>query len=233
MQENTILVGVIPGPKEPKKTINSFLTPLVDDLSKLWEGMILSNGQCSVLVRAALLCSGCDIPAARKTCGFVGHAARMSCSKCLSKFPTSTFGEKPDFTNFNRTQWPPRTNKHHREVAEKYRQAATKVKQKQIESETGIRFSVLLDLPYFDASRMCIIDPMHNLFLGSAKKLMSIWKSDDSILCSSSFTTIQEKVDSFVTTRNMGRLPFKIESGFAGFTAEQWKNWCMYFSLLL
>ena len=185
----------------------------------------------ALLVRAALLCSGCDIPAARKTCGFVGHAARMSCSKCLSKFPTSTFGEKPDFTNFNRTQWPPRTNKHHREVAEKYRQAATKVKQKQIESETGIRFSVLLNLPYFDASRMCIIDLMHNLFLGSAKKRMSIWKSDDSILSSSSFTTIQEKVDSFVTTKNMGRLPFKIESGFAGFTAEQWKNWCMYFSL--
>ena len=47
LQENTILVGVIPGPKEPKKTINSFLAPLVDDLSKLWEGMILSNGQCS------------------------------------------------------------------------------------------------------------------------------------------------------------------------------------------
>ena len=29
----------------------------------------------------------------------------------------------------------------------------------------------------------------------------------------------------------MGHLPFKIESGFAGFTAEQWKNWCLYFSL--
>ena len=34
--------------------------------------MILDHGQnAPVLVRAALLCAGCDIPAARKTCGLV------------------------------------------------------------------------------------------------------------------------------------------------------------------
>ena len=43
----------------------------------------------------------------------------------------------------------------------------TKAKQIEIECETGVHFSVLLNLPYFDAPRMCIIDPMHNLFLGS------------------------------------------------------------------
>ena len=31
--------------------------------------------------------------------------------------------------------------------------------------------SVLLELPYFDAPRMNIVDPMHNLFLGSAKHI--------------------------------------------------------------
>ena len=83
----------------------------------------------------------------------------------------------------------------------------------------------------FNAPRMCIIDPMHNLFLGTAKKIIQMWKDDESILPSGSFAAIQEKVDSFNTTKGMGRLPFKIESGFAGFTAEQWKNWCLYFSL--
>lgn len=32
--ENVILVGVIPGPKEPKYTINSYLTPLILDLNE-------------------------------------------------------------------------------------------------------------------------------------------------------------------------------------------------------
>ena len=34
-------------------------------------------------VRAALLCVSCDLPAAQKTCGFLGHSAKLSCSKCF------------------------------------------------------------------------------------------------------------------------------------------------------
>ncbi len=72
--ENVIVVGVIPGPKEPKKTMNSFLQPLVDELLQLWEGVVMkgANG-INVLVRGALICVACDIPAARKVCGFLGH----------------------------------------------------------------------------------------------------------------------------------------------------------------
>ena len=101
----------------------------------------------------------------------------------------------------------------------------TKAKQIEIERETGVHFSVLLNLPYFDAPRMCIIDPMHNLFLGSdifGKKMKLYYQV---------ILLIQEKVDSFVVPKGLGRLPFKIASGFTGYTAEQWKNWTLYFSL--
>ena len=30
--ENIIVVGIIPGPKEPEKNVNSFLVPLMEDL---------------------------------------------------------------------------------------------------------------------------------------------------------------------------------------------------------
>ena len=40
--ENLLVVGIIPGPKEPKHHINSFLQPLVDDLIDLWDGVILA-----------------------------------------------------------------------------------------------------------------------------------------------------------------------------------------------
>ena len=74
LQENIILVGVIPGPHEPKLHTNSFLAPLVDDLQQLWDGVIMkTESNVPVIVRAALLCVACVIPAARKVCGFVGH----------------------------------------------------------------------------------------------------------------------------------------------------------------
>ena len=170
LQENVILVGVIPGPKEPQLHINSFLNPLVDELHTLWQGipMELNNGM-HVLVRAALLCVGCDIPAARKVCGFVGHRALKGCSKCLLSFPTTTFGEKGDYSNYDRSTWDPRTNVLHGQVARKYQQCNTRSEQPELERTYGIRYSVLIELPYFDASRMCVVDPMHNLLLGTAK----------------------------------------------------------------
>lgn len=74
---------------------------------------------------------------------------------------------------------------------------------------------------------MCIIDPMHNLLLGTAKHMLYVWK-DLGILTSEHFTTIQEKVDSFHSPEDAGRIPTKISSGFS---AEQWRNWTILFSL--
>ena len=66
MQENVILVGVVPGPSEPSLHINTFLAPLVNELKQLWKGVLLKNSfSHPVLTRAALLCCS-DIPAANK-----------------------------------------------------------------------------------------------------------------------------------------------------------------------
>lgn len=46
------------------------------------------------------------------------------------------------------------------------------------------------------------------------------------------FDNIQKKINTFVTPSGMGRLPKKITKGFAGFTAEQFKNWTLYYSLV-
>ena len=35
-----------------------------------------------------------------------------------------------------------------------------------------------------------------------------------------------------VAPMDIGRIPYKIHSGFASFTADQWKNWVNYYSLL-
>ncbi|PKC04556.1 hypothetical protein RhiirA5_295220, partial [Rhizophagus irregularis] len=40
---------------------------------------------------------------------------------------------------------------------------------KRFVKQTGVRWSELFRLPYFDSIRFTIIDPMHCLFLGIAK----------------------------------------------------------------
>ena len=210
--------------------MNSFLQPLVSDLTKLWEGVCMKTANnVSIMVRAGLLCVGCDIPAARKVSGFLGHRATMGCSKCLLPFPTVKFGEKADYSNFDRTEWKQCTNDHHRSQAMKCRSCVTKSDRIEIERASGVRYSCLLELPYFNAPRMCIIDPMHNLLLGTSKMMVEIWKTSG-ILSVKDFAVIQLRVDSFVCPSEVGRVPSKISSSFSGFTAEQWKNWTIYFS---
>lgn len=76
-EENMILVGLIPGPKEPSLNINAFLDPLVEELQALWDGIIMEDSSFlgHQVYRAALLCLSSDIPATRKCGGFVGHGA--------------------------------------------------------------------------------------------------------------------------------------------------------------
>lgn len=67
--DNVILVGLIPGPHEPQRDINPFLEPFVDELLRFWTGVELNVHSFSEqkMIRSALLCVACDLPAGRKT----------------------------------------------------------------------------------------------------------------------------------------------------------------------
>ena len=73
-RNNVVLVGIIPSMKKEPKT-NSFLKPLIDELLIAWtEGFDLKSPMDGSLntYKAALVCVGCDIPAARKVGGVLG-----------------------------------------------------------------------------------------------------------------------------------------------------------------
>lgn len=80
-RENVILFGLIPGPSEPSLTVNTYL---VSDLLSLWDGVLLSvpGTNTKFNFRCALLGVSCDLPAGRKTCGFLSHSANLGCSRC-------------------------------------------------------------------------------------------------------------------------------------------------------
>ena len=44
-----------------------------------------------------------------------------------------------------------------------------------MESSYGVRYLILLSLPYFDPVQYTVVDPMHNLFLGTGKHVMRVW----------------------------------------------------------
>jgi len=233
-RENTIIVGIIPGPKEPKLTMNLFLQPLVDELKEFWKGVVIDCNKHplkSLLIRAAIICCASDIPATRKLCGFVGHAARLGCSKCLKEFPSIIVDGKKrrDYSGYDKETWPVRDLKLHKEKSEEYKNSNTESDQKSIATTFGMRYSCLNELEYFNPIRFSVVDPMHNLYLGTAKHVMNIWKSRG-VLSNSDFQVMEETVSCIVTPNDVGRIPLKIGSPFSGFSADQWKNWVTIFS---
>lgn len=152
------------------------------------------------------------------------------CSKCFKEFPRTSFAAKPDFSGFDRESWQPRCDQAHRAAADKVRQAKTPTSAKNLSSESGARYSALFQLPYYDAIRFCLIDPMHNLLLGSAKHVLKTW-IEMGILSEADMQKLQKRINIIKPPSEIGRIPNKVSEGFKGFTADQWKNWVCIYSL--
>lgn len=153
------MVGLIPGPHEPKLHMNSFLEHLVKDLLQLWKGVPMQTPEGEKDIKAVLLCVACDIPASRKVGGFLGHGALKGCSRCLKSFPTEKFGEKSDYSGFDRSSWDPRSLEKHRQQGMAWKHAITLSQRKEIERKEGVRFTELLRLPYFNTISCVVVDP--------------------------------------------------------------------------
>ena len=114
---------------------------------------------------------------------------------------------------------------------EEIQRAKTQTERNRLESLYGTRYTVLSRLPYFDCVKMTAIDPMHNLFCGTAKKMINIWKELD-FLSKENLSKIQHQVECVVCSNDVGKLPSKIEDfNFDNFTADEAKNWTLVFSI--
>ena len=97
----------------------------------------------------------------------------LGCSKCHKTFSRSAgFNNKPDYSGTGETE---RSAEEHRQLAELHKNALTISHQKDIEKDYGVKYAELLRLPCYDFIKCHLIDPMHNLLLGSAKKVFECW----------------------------------------------------------
>lgn len=190
--ENVFVFSIMPGPTEIKLVVNPYLTPLVDVFLLFWDiGVRFSktfnhpHGRC---IMCALICVVCDLPAACKFGGFSACTHTFYCAVCWCQLPGSIPPSldadlnaemcrsceciKPQhaFGCWNLADWPRRENFQCRAHAEAFRSAPDDVTAQSSFDHTGMRYSNLLKLPYFDPSRFIVIDSMHNLFLGLLKE---------------------------------------------------------------
>lgn len=70
---------------------------------------------------------------------------------------------------------------------------------------------------------------MHNLFEGTAKYFLSLLL-EKKVLTKESVNGIEARVLVIKSQKDGGRQPQKISLGFAGFKADQWRNWTVIYS---
>lgn len=169
--ENMYLAGVIPGPREPSLTqINHLLEPLVEELLELWTpGIWLTRTpqwECGRLIRAALVPLVCDLKAARQVMGHGSHSAKKFCSICRLTRDEIDVLDSERLVEISSVEY--------RRHAMEWKDAISQSQRERVFKKYGIRWSVLLRLPYWDPPRFTVVDTMHTVLLGHLHRHCSI-----------------------------------------------------------
>ena len=201
--ENIIVLGIVPPLDREPKNLNQFLEPVVDELKALWKGVRLGSclSRFALTFRAAVISISSNVPATRRICGFKGHLAILGCSRCLKKFPGG-FGKKRDYSGFDRNSWSPRTDEEHQHQATRISKSKTQPDRIVASAITVSYWSSYI----FDVIRFCTVDPMHNLFLGTSKKMFQLW-NDLNLFSKGQLTEFEERIKSIKVPSDIGRLP--------------------------
>src|SRR6185437_11695965 len=85
----------------------------------------------------------------------------------------------------------------HRQNALDWRRYKSNAERTRFVKNTGVRWSELLRLPYFDLIRFVVIDPMHYLFLGIARWIVKKLWVDEKVLEQDDLKSIQKKMNEF------------------------------------
>ncbi|KAJ3862563.1 hypothetical protein EV359DRAFT_65525 [Lentinula novae-zelandiae] len=166
-------VTIIPG-KPSRHNINHTLRRLVQQLLPFWKGVYYLRTARYTLGRtifAVLIPAVCDTEGAHQLSGFASPSHTYFCRRCLLPIQ--------EIHNLDLEKWVMRDGNKHRQLAFEWRDAPI-ARRNMIYQENGLRWSELLDLPYWDPIRFTVIDDMHLGYLGLFEThLREIWKIDD------------------------------------------------------
>lgn len=167
-EENVYLIGILPGRKQ-QTHLDELLQPLINDLLRYWETGVHFIGipglELPHLIQCALIQLICDLPAARKVAGFLGHSASSNCSVC--------FALRRNLVDISSAYDPNlfRSSENHRKKAAQYKDILDRSGRNEAErflksDPQGVRWSELNRLPYWNPIQCTVLDAMHLILLG-------------------------------------------------------------------
>lgn len=164
LPENMCLIGVLPAPHAPGLDgMNHALKLVVHDLLEFWEpGVFFSRTHkhpTGRLYNGMLVPLISDLPAARQAIGIpISTNAHYLCSFCDI--------DHDDMDILDRDEWPAKSSENIRYFSQLWKDALCEKDRDDIFEAFGVRWSALLDLPYWDPVLYTVIDSMHALDLG-------------------------------------------------------------------
>ncbi|KAH9471668.1 hypothetical protein Pst134EA_033299 [Puccinia striiformis f. sp. tritici] len=156
---NVCVAGITPGPYSPNtNTINHLLKPIVDELITLQSGTIIKTHQHprGRMVKVRLLCLIGDLPATKKVAGFASSSATCYCTWCHAKH------DQIDTLKIAAIRRQGETKR----TSRKSRDAASENAQTKILKQTGVRWSELNRLTYWNPTKHVVLGIMHNWLEG-------------------------------------------------------------------
>ena len=175
--ENVHVLAIIPGPREPSLSeTNHLLDPVVDELGEFWDPGVWYTSTPAYrygrLVRGALVPLIVDLKAARQVTGCASHSAKQFCMYCGLT--------KDEINDIDHHNWEATTLAGHKKYAVAWRDAQSEKDRANLFEKHGVRWSVLLKLPYWDLKAFTIVDTMHTSLLGNFHRHCTIiWGMDD------------------------------------------------------
>ncbi len=189
LRHNVIMVATLPHTHHAHtEVVPRQIEPMVDQLLELYNGVSIKG--VSTVIKACLLGVTADLPASRAITGMMSYNATNGCTKChkASIAPGSgkrkAAGSHPahkwggfadDFAADGTRKRKTRTHQEALDMSQEYLQGKSKADRDKTAKASGVRWSPLLNLPYFDIVRCTVIDMMHNRYLGVAKKILKLW----------------------------------------------------------
>ena len=161
LPENMYLAGVIPADKPSTEDIYPYLELVTQELLDLWiPGVMFSRTGRELhgrLFKAMLIPVVCDMLAARQVIGLGSVTSHNFCTCCDLDID--------DINVFDREEWPAKDLTHIRHFAHLWRDAESEKRREQLFAASGIRWTPLHNLPYWNPILHTVVDPMHALDL--------------------------------------------------------------------
>jgi hypothetical protein len=170
--ENVFILGIIPGPGMPdvweiSHILDAFVTKM-NAFRAPGQKIPTHHHPEGVLVQLRILPLIADLGAIRKIAGFLSHSATFFCSFCLIK--------SAEIESLDYETWTPRDGPTVKAQGRTWLFEKTTIKDREEWStKTGVRWTPMHDISYWDPVKHCVLGFMHNVEGKAEHHLRILW----------------------------------------------------------